>query len=170
MNYIKFTSVMALILLLAACTTNSQNQYSAADTGKQVEVEFGRILSIREVKVQNPNTGAGAVGGGLAGAAAGSTIGSGTGNVYATLGAALVGVVAGSLIEQEIQNKKGIEYTITKSNGKTVTIVQNIAKDDVPLAPGQNVTIQTSGEYQRVMPADNLPDQVKKPKTIKLVD
>lgn len=168
-NVSKIFAALLMALTLSGCVTDSQNAYSEFDVGRQVEVEFGRIVRVREVKIQGQNTGTGAVVGGAAGGiAAGNAIGSGDGSVAAAVGGVVIGAVIGSIIEQQAKNRKGIEYTITKRNGKTVTIVQNIAKDDAPLGKGQRVLIQTSGTYMRVLPDNDLPNKIKKPADIKV--
>lgn len=163
-------SVIIVALTLSGCVTDSQNQYSAVDAGQQMEVEFGKIVHVREVKIQSKNTGAGAVVGGAAGAGLGNAIAHGNARGTGALIGLAVGLIGGAIAEHELQNQKGIEYTITKRNGKTVTIVQTIASDDVPLKRGMRVMIQSSGSYQRVLPTDDLPDTVKRPKGIKVED
>jgi outer membrane lipoprotein SlyB len=159
------------VLLLTGCVTDSQNQYSAMDTGRQSEVEFGRIILVRQVKIQdNKSTGAGTLVGGAAGAGIGNAIGHGNARGTGALIGLGVGLIAGAIAEHELQNQKGVEYTITKRNGKTITIVQTIAQDDTPLRRGDRVMIQKSGHYQRVLAANDLPDEVKKPKDVKVVD
>lgn len=175
------TGIM-LICLLGGCTTASQNQYSSSEIGQQIDVDFGTVVAERTVKVQAESTGLGTGGGALAGAGIGSAFGQGSGQGYAILGGLIAGAIAGGIAEHELQNKQGIEYTITKADGHTVIIVQNIAKDDKPIQVGQRVMIQTSGKsviqsgdktvtqysgkYVRVLPADNLPTEIKKPKGI----
>jgi len=169
-NLLAIFAILAGLTLTACAPTDTMNQYSEADVGRETTVEFGRIVRMREVKVRGQNTGTGAVIGGTAGGLAGSAIGNGNGQVAGVIGGLLIGAIAGGIAEQEMKNRKGIEYTITKRSGKTVTIVQNIAKDDVPLQRGARVMIQTSGQYMRVLPAEDLPDAVKKPHDIKVVD
>ena len=168
-NLLAIFAVLAC-LTLTACAHDSMNNYSEADVGQETSVEFGRIVHMREVKITGKNTGTGVVVGGTAGGLAGSAIGNGNGQIAGVIGGLLIGAIAGGIAEQEMQNRKGIEYTITKRSGKTVTIVQNIAKDDEPLHKGARVMIQTQGTYMRVLPADDLPDAVKKPHDIKVVD
>jgi outer membrane lipoprotein SlyB len=162
--------VLLICLTLNACAYDSQNTYSWQDVGRETSVEFGRIVAAREVKIQGPNTGVGAGAGMAAGAGLGSTIGSGDGTIAGIVAGAVLGTIIGAAAEQQMQNRKGIEYTITKRSGKTVTIVQNIAKDDQPLRRGERVIIQTSGTYMRVLPAEQLPTSVKKPADIKVHD
>ncbi|HYD17532.1 MAG TPA: hypothetical protein VEF76_03540 [Patescibacteria group bacterium] len=155
---------------LTACATDGQNTYSEADVGKETSVEWGRIVRWREVKIQGKNTGTGSAVGLTAGGLAGSQIGQGNGSVAGAIGGIVVGAIIGGMIEHQAQQRKGIEYTIVKRSGKTVTIVQNIQKDDVPLHKGERVMIQTTGQYMRVLPAEDLPTAVKRPKDIKVYE
>lgn len=142
-------AVISLTLGLTACQeSQSQNVYSASEAGKQTDIEYGVIKAIKHVKVQDQNSGIGAIGGAAAGGVAGSTLGGGKGSILTAIGGALVGGLAGNAVENQIGNKVGIQYIIKKDNGKTVSIVQNIGKDDKPLHVGQHVMIQTTGEYQ----------------------
>lgn len=175
---------IGVVAMLSGCATDSQNQYSSSDIGQQIDVDFGTVVAERQVKVQAENSGLGAAGGGLAGAGVGSAFGQGSGQGYAILGGLIVGAIAGGIAEHELQNRVGIEYTITKADGHTIIIVQNVAKDDKPIKVGQRVMIQTSGKsiiqsgdktvaqasgkYVRVLPAEDLPTEIKKPKGIKL--
>ncbi len=108
----------------------------------------------------------GATGLGLAGA----QIGNGSGSVAGAIGGVVLGAIIGGVAEQQMQKRKGIEYTITKRNGKTITIVQNIMKDDMPLRKGERVMIQTTGQYMRGLPAEDMPENVKKAKDIKVYE
>ena len=44
------------------------------------------------------------------------------------------------------------------------------AKDDQPIHVGQHVIVQTRGRYERVLPADDLPDSVQRPKAMRVED
>ena len=155
---------------LSGCTKPGQNQYGYKDVGQSTLVEFGTVLASRPVEITGENTGVGALVGAGTGAGAGSYLGGGTGNVWAIAGGALIGAAAGAFAEQGISDGPGIEYTIIKENGQTVTIVQNKKDGDIMFPAGSRVIVQVSGSYQRVLPADNLPEYVNRPKGIKVVD
>ena len=133
-------------------------------------VEFATVITSREVGITGRNSGAGLLLGGAAGAAGASYVGNGDGQAWAMAGGALVGAVAGAAAEQSLANKIGIEYVVTTEKGKTKTIVQNKEEGDVILRPGDRVMVQTSGSYQRVLPAGNLPTTIKRPKNIQVTD
>ncbi|MBX7145572.1 MAG: hypothetical protein K1X79_14065 [Oligoflexia bacterium] len=122
------------------------------------------------MQIRGEQSGTGATVGGLTGAAAGSSIGAGKGNTGAILGGAALGVAAGMVAEQLVKDRPGVEYTVTKENGMTITVAQNLVEGEPVLSIGQRVMVQSSGSYQRVIPAEQLPTQVKRPKGIKVVD
>lgn len=157
--------------LVAGCSPkNSLNQYSEGNVGISAVVEFGTVVFVRKIQIRGEQTGAGAAIGGVGLAAAGSSIGSGKGNTGAILGGAAIGMAAGMVAEEMLKDREGYEYTVTKENGMTVTVAQNVMKDEPILNVGQRVMVQSSGSYQRVIPADALPTTIKRPKGIKVVD
>lgn len=165
-------AVVSLALSLSACQqSQSRNVYDAHEVGKQTDIEYGVIRSWKNVKVQAEQSGVGTIGGAAAGGVAGSTVGGGKGALLSAIGGAIIGGIAGNAAEGALRDQIGIQYIIRKENGKTVSIVQNIGKDEEPLHVGQKVMIQTtgsyqdasgrgtagarSGQYQRVLPADD---------------
>jgi len=158
-------------LLLTGCAASQgQNQYKYNEVGQSTIVEFATIIDVREVGITGRNTGGGAMVGGLAGAGAGSYAGGGSGQAWTTIGGAILGGIAGAAIEQEAADKKGIEYTLVTEGGKPMTIVQNQNAGDKTLSKGERVIVQTTGTYQRVLPAGHLPEAIKRPKGIKIID
>ena len=159
----KRTVILATALLLSACAHQDQNTYKASEVGKPTTVEFGTVLLERQVDIVGENTGtgaaAGAVGGGLIGAV-------GSGSVGWTIASALGGAVVGAVGEQVINNRVGIEYTITLKNRKTIVVTQNQGDKDQVFQPGAAIMVQTTGNYQRVLSADKLPEVIEKPKSV----
>lgn len=162
--------ILASAILLTACATPSQNVYDFREAGQSTIVEFGTVLKVRDIQIKGENTGVGALAGGVAGAGVGSAVGSGDGQAVAIVGAAIVGAVAGGLAEQAIQDQRGLEYTIITESKKVITIPQYIKKDEPVFPKGSRVMVQTSGSYQRVLGADDMPEEVKKPKGIKVIE
>jgi outer membrane lipoprotein SlyB len=167
-------SVLVLVgvsaLAVAGCANPNQSRYNYKDVGQSISVEFGTVVAKRDVEITGENTGAGGLLGAGAGAAAGAQFGRGTGNLAATLGGIAAGAIIGVVAEQAISDHGGVEYVVTLSNGKTITIVQNKDEKDRPINPGDRVMVQVSGGYQRVLPANDLPEEIKRPKGIKVVD
>ncbi|MFP5513018.1 MAG: hypothetical protein ACLGJC_08050 [Alphaproteobacteria bacterium] len=161
---------ICLAASLTGCATQGQSRYSFQDVGRASAVEFGTVVASRQVDIRGQNTGVGGVVGGTAGGLAMSNVGQGSGNVAAILGGVLVGAAIGAMAEQAASDRVGIEYTITLANGKTITIVQEQAAGDRVFNPSERVMVQANGTYQRVLPADHLPNQIARPQGIKVVD
>jgi outer membrane lipoprotein SlyB len=140
--------------ILSACNPPSQNRYDSPDIGHNAIIQFGVVLSERQVEITGQNTGAGAVGGTAAGAIAGSALGQGRGSLLMLVGGAIVGGIAGHIAEQALKDRQGVEY-IVKFPATTQSIVQNIAKTDTPISKGECVMVQMNGSYQRVLPAQD---------------
>jgi outer membrane lipoprotein SlyB len=165
-------ALLALLALLglAGCETQSQNQYSYAEVGQTQSVSFGTVVSSRPVGIIGKNTGGGALVGAAAGGGAMSYVGNGPGQPWAIAAGALVGAAVGAIAEQKMSDKKGIEYTVTLEDGLTVTNVQELKEGERVLQPGERVMLQNTGQFQRVIPADNLPTSIPRPKGIKVTD
>jgi outer membrane lipoprotein SlyB len=155
-------------LFVSGCDTPSQNVYDFNEAGQSVLVEFGTVVDVQPIKIKGPNSGAGAVTGGVAGATIGS--GNGNGSLAGAVGGAVIGAVAGGVAEQALMDKTGRVFTVVLQSGKVVTVPQYFKKDEPIIKLNQRVIVQTSGSYQRVLPADHLPEQIKRPKGIKVVD
>ena len=155
---------------LTACETPSQNVYDYREAGRSVIVEFGTVVDVRPIKIKGQSTGAGGVAGALAGGAAGAQMGNGNGQIATTVLVAAAGAIAGTVAEQSLQNKEGREFTIVTEKGRTLTIAQYFKKDEPIIQNGERVMVQTSGSYQRILPAEHLPTEIKRPKGIKVTD
>lgn len=164
------TGLLVAMVLTGCAAHQSQNVYDSSEVGKSSAVSFGTIISSRQVDITGQNTGAGALVGGAAGAGAGSYIGSGSGSIWAAAAMGLAGAAAGAVAEQAAADRKGIEYIVVLESGVTMTIVQDVGKDDQILQKGDRVIVQNTGGYQRVLPAQNLPTEVARPQGIKVVD
>ncbi|MDP1962186.1 MAG: hypothetical protein Q8K93_08295 [Reyranella sp.] len=128
---------VSLVTALGACTqtggasqpgyvnTSAANIYNGTYSGEQ-----GRVMSIREVPLRGGsgmNDGT-LVGGGL-GAAGGAAIGAATTNsvggaVVGGLLGAVGGAIAGNIVGRGSSSQRGIEVTVQKDDGQTVTIAQ----------------------------------------------
>lgn len=163
-------ALCAAILLVGCAKQAGQNQYGFADVGQSTLVEFGTVLDAREVGITGRNSGLGATVGAAAGAGGGAYVGNGSGTAWAVAGGAIAGAMVGAAAEQAMADSKGVEYTVITESGRTMTIVQNMNKEDRMLRNGERVMVQISGSYQRVLPANHLPEKVKRPKGIKVED
>lgn len=167
---LRVVAVLALAGMLAGCSTQGQSRYAERDIGRSSVVEFGTVIQARKVDIQGETTGLGGMAGAAAGGIALSGVGQGSGNAAAILGGVLVGALLGSMAEQSMSDRVGIEYIVTLANGTTVTIVQDQPPEDRVFQAGNRVMVQTSGSYRRVLPADHLPTQVNRPAGITVVD
>lgn len=162
--------LMVGVLSLSACQRPGQNVYRHDEVGKSSALSFGTILSVREVSVIGENTGAGALVGAAAGAGAGSYVGRGSGSAWGAGVGLVAGAIAGAMAEQAMADRKALEYVVVLESGVPMTYVQEIHKEDRVFAVGERVVVQNSGGYQRVLPASNLPTEVKRPQGLKIVD
>lgn len=162
--------VLACALVMTACQHPSQNSYREGEIGRTSAVSFGTVLSVRPIDIIGKNTGAGALIGAGAGAGAASYAGTSSGNTWAVAGGLLAGAIAGGLAEQAMSDRKGVEYTIVLESGVTLTVAQEAPANEPIMSVGARVIVQNSGGYQRVLPAANLPTEVKRPQGLKIVD
>ena len=166
----KWMLLLPCVLLIACARQPGQNQYNYNEVGQSVVVEFAVIAAAKQIDITGRNTGTGALAGAAIGAGAGSYAGNGSGSIWTTAGGALAGAAAGAIAEQAAADRKGYEYVVVTEDKKTKTIVQNQNANDVVFKPGDRVMIQTRGTYQRVLPTDNLPDQIKRPHGITITE
>jgi outer membrane lipoprotein SlyB len=138
-------SGLAVATLVTACATPGGSQPGS------VEIRQGRIEQISSTTIQsNHHQGLGAVVGGLGGLGIGSLIGAGTGRDVAMA----VGAIGGALIGNEVQKKNdqpipAQQIIVRLNSGVLVQVTQPLGP---PLAVGQRVYVQGSGESARVVP------------------
>ena len=110
----------------------------------------GRVVSIRDVGLAGSGGGGngnGALMGGLLGAGAGATIGAITSNtvgggVVGLLLGAVGGAIAGSIADGQRGGGRGIEVTVQRDDGQSVTVAQ---RDDGDIQLGDRVQIVQDG-------------------------
>jgi outer membrane lipoprotein SlyB len=163
-------AALLAVLALGACAPSSPTRYEASEVGRPLFLDFGTVLSAREVAIEGRNTGIGGAVGAAAGGLAASPIGQGVGRAAAILGGTLLGLGAGALAEQGLSDRVGVEYVITLESGRTVAIVQDLGDATRLARPGERVAIQSSGGYRRVLPADDLPARVARPRGVEVYD
>jgi outer membrane lipoprotein SlyB len=144
----------AAVLLLGGCAQTSST-YTVSEVGQPVETTNGTVVASRLVRVQGERNLVGA-GAGAAAGAAGTTLAGGSGSA-AVLGG-LVGAGLGYLAQGGLTRREGIEYVVDLEDGRTVTIVQNRASQELPIESGAPVLVQLGSTYSRVLrdprPAD----------------
>lgn len=151
MHKILFTAAMALVLPLAACTSDiSSSHYSAGSVGSVAQTMGGTVVSVRQITVSSEDNNAGTLIGGAMGGVAGSQIGGGsTAHILGAVGGAVIGGIAGNAAQRGLSSQNGYEYVIRLDNGSMVTVAQGA---DILLNPGQRCYVSL-GNPARVMPA-----------------
>jgi len=168
---------IALIGALAACSSPkvSDSLYRDSEVGTSKNVVRCRVLEVREVAIREddaPEKGEmiGAIAGGLLGAVLGSKVGGGAGKELAVQAGVTAGAVAGGAAGRQTADKmserKGIEYSIILGNGEERTLVQDFLEGDRVVQAGETCRLQIANDGKnRVLPAEQLPDQINAPKT-----
>lgn len=140
--------LLALSVMLSACTNPpSGNTYSTTEAGKMQDVQFGTVVSVRDVMIEQNSTDTGQVTGAMIGGVAGSEVGKGKGKVVGSIAGAVAGGAIGSIIDRNAQAKPGVEVIIELDSGRTVALVQLA---DQEFVEGDEVKIITRDGKSRV--------------------
>ena len=156
-NKINLSLIAGLIfgaIFLTGCDDFSGDQYSATQVKSIVNVSYGTIVSIRDVKARvnkgEAGEAAGTLGGGILGGIVGYALG---GDLISTLLGSGIGAIGGSGTGYAIgnHNVKAKEYTIRLNNGHTIAVTQ---KEPPVLFVGQRVAVHWDASGSgRVIPA-----------------
>lgn len=145
-------AALAGALVLTGCagmgSSDSAQVYSKSQMRQMHQVEFGRILDVKVVKMEGNTNDLLTLGGTALGGLAGSNIGKGSGAVAGSIVGAMIGGMSAEAAQRN-NTKDAYELTVKLDSGKTVSIVQEA---DVPLATGQLVKVLTGGGSARVLP------------------
>lgn len=144
--------VACIALLLGGCTKDvSPNTYDAADAGQVNRAVPGKIIAMRQIKI-DASSGLGGPTGVAAGAIAGSAIGGSPHvSILSGIGGAILGGVLGHAIDKGVGAKQGMEYVVKLKSGNVLTVAQGA---DLQLRVGQQVYI-IYGKQTRIVPADS---------------
>ena len=127
--------------LLAGCTNApASNTYTTAQAGSLQEVQYGTIVSVRNVMIKEDSAETGKLAGGVIGGVAGSDLGLGKGQIVGGVAGAVIGSTVGMVVDSTVQAKPGVELTIKLEDGKTVALAQLA---DEPFRLGEQVKILT---------------------------
>ena len=141
-----------MVFALAACSYESSGTYRASQTGQKLDVEYAVVQSSREVTVTEDSD----IEKNWYGPVAGATIAGVAANVGGAqdaivLGAAVVGLGLGYLIEEAADTRKGHEYILRNSEtGEEYALVVSVKDGAKPLPPGTPVRIIGSGRQLRI--------------------
>ena len=133
-----------IAVYLTGCVSSRSGRVYSRDHARQAQtVENGTIESVREVVIEGTKTPIGTAVGGGAGGDLGSTVGGGSGRTVATVIGAIAGAAAGTMAEEGITRKPGLEIIVKKDNGQTIVVVQEA---DVEIFAGDRVRIITAAD------------------------
>lgn len=143
-------AVAALALSLAACAPSQRGDVYQYGQGMRAQtVEMGVVESVRYVQLAAPNTGVGTVGGAALGGIAGAQIGgSGAANAAGAIAGAIVGGLVGNAVENNANQRNGVEVTVRLDSGRTIAVPQENAGEN--FRPGDRVRVLSDGYTTRV--------------------
>ncbi len=98
--------------------------YGPAGVRGEMSVRFGVVESVRLVRIDPRETGVGSAAGAAIGMVGGSHVGGGSGQVVGAIAGAVLGGIIGQAIEQDANQRTGLEITVLLDNGKYVAITQ----------------------------------------------
>jgi outer membrane lipoprotein SlyB len=138
-----------LVFTASGCATQSSSAtvYRAGDTQREQTVRMATVEAVRKVMIQRDSKGIGLIGGAAVGGIAGSGMGGGRGQDIATVLGAIGGLVAGQAIENQANQREGLEITVKYDSGEIRVIVQEA---DVELRPGDRVRVISGSGITRV--------------------
>lgn len=140
----------AVTLALAACAPSQRGDVYQYNQGMRAQtVEMGVVEGVRYVQLAAPNTGVGTVGGAALGGIAGSTIGgSGRANAAGAVAGAIIGGLVGNAVENNANQRNGIEVTVRLDSGRTIAVPQENSGEN--FRPGDRVRVLSDGYTTRV--------------------
>lgn len=157
-GYSRTFSIFLALLLIASplaggCTPRvGGGDYAVSGAQGTYDVEYGTVVSFRQVRINNESSGKeliGAGAGGVLGGVLGSTIGGGSGRTIATVVGALGGAALGAVGANNIGNQDGVEVVVRLDSGRTLAVVQGA---DMVFTPGQQVMVLRGNGTTRVAP------------------
>lgn len=145
----KATLTLICAALLAGCATTppSGSVYRAYQTQNEQVVRTGRVESVRNVTIADPESGVGTMGGAALGGLAGSNVGRGNGSAAMGIVGAIAGGLLGQRVEASANNRPGFEITVKLDSGELRAVTQ--AADEL-FRPGERVRLVSNGYQTRV--------------------
>lgn len=119
-----FVLVLALAMALSGCASRGGKTYSDGNVRQVQHVQFGTVVDVTEVMVEEDPSIVGPALGLAAGGLIGSLFGAGTGRVLMTLGGAAVGAIAGGATEYSVRRYKATQITTELEDGDVLVVVQ----------------------------------------------
>jgi outer membrane lipoprotein SlyB len=140
---------VACAAVLGGCAYPRQGSadYTAYGVRGEQSVRFGIVESVRLVRIQAPDSGVGAFSGAAIGGIAGSHVGGGSGQAVGAIAGAVLGGILGQAIEQDANQRTGLEITVLLDNGKYVAVTQ---EGDEQFRNGDRVRVLSGRGVTRV--------------------
>ncbi|QJR13133.1 Outer membrane lipoprotein pcp [Usitatibacter rugosus] len=139
--------VAAVVLGGCAYPRQGSADYSAYGVRGEQEVRFGVVESVRLVRIQAPESGVGTAAGAALGGVAGSTVGGGSGQIAGAIAGMVLGGILGQAIEQDANQRTGLEITVLLDSGKYLAITQ---EGDEQFRSGDRVRVLSGRGGSRV--------------------
>jgi outer membrane lipoprotein SlyB len=146
---VKVASAFGLAVLAAGCAGGlGSGDYSRTQTRQVMEVEMGRVESVRPVNIEGTKTVVGGGAGAVVGGVAGSTVGGGKGSIVAATVGAVLGGLAGAAAEEGLTRRSGVEVTVSLDSGRTIAVTQEDTGETFRV--GERVRVLSGGDATRV--------------------
>jgi outer membrane lipoprotein SlyB len=132
----------SLSLILAGMPAKAQSQASRADKNQAINITYGKVTGVDQVKLDSA-AGGGAVVGGMVGLA--SQRGS------SRVGGAVAGAALGSILTRAAEgSRKADAFTVQKNDGSTIRVIQDMADirvgDCVVVEQGSTANIRRASD------------------------
>lgn len=135
--------VLMLGLMLSGCASRGGKTYSDGEIRQVQSVQYGTVVDVVEVMVEEDPSIVGPAIGGVAGGVIGSLFGAGTGRTLFTLGGAALGALAGGATEYSVRRYKATQLTMELENGQSYVVVQG---NEEYFVKGDRVRIVQTGQ------------------------
>jgi outer membrane lipoprotein SlyB len=143
-----FIALAACALLAGGCAHPAGSaDYRSYEVMGEQSVRFGVVETVREVRIQPRDSGAGGAAGAFIGGIAGSHAGRGSGNIVGAIGGAIIGSIVGHNIERSANEVPGVELTVLLDSGKYIAVVQQA---DESFRAGDRVRVLSGHRSTRV--------------------
>ena len=134
MQMLQKRTVVALLLCLAiaagGCASTSGTSYSRDEARHAQTVQWGTIIGMQDVTIEEDPSAVGLGLGGVLGGVLGSTMGGGRGRILTTAGGAVIGAGLGALGEKALRTERALEFTIEmEADGSVISVVQAVGGD-----------------------------------------
>ncbi len=139
---------LAALLTGGGCAFHAgSGDYRGYEVGAEQSVRFGVVETVRDVRINPPETGIGATSGFVVGSIAGSHLGRGNGEIVGAVAGAILGSIIGSRVEDQANQRAGIEVTVRLDSGRYIAVVQ---EPDEPFRNGDRVRVVSGRGSTRV--------------------